>query len=575
MAFASVWRRLFHESYPRRARRPQNRRSRVTLEVLEDRTVPAPVTPEPLTSTAGLPAGHVVEFLQSTAQVNNLQDADNLLAPTATTVRFRAFDTGIGVINYADTVVNKAPPLSGDFGNDRDIRLVPGNAFGAGPQENYVMHASGFVQIPTAGAWTFTVNSDDGFRLTMGLTNTVLAAAPEQKLPSDVSGVADVPQPGLYRYDLVYFQAGASPDSSSEVEFSARGPGQATNLLVGDPAATLRVFQAPPIGAATTRLLVSPNPAAPGQAVTLTATVAQAGGVVPAGLVRFLDFINPQAPVEVGRAMLNTSGVASIQVSTLGIGVHQLQAFFDAAGSQSDRVALQVSSNAGFVVQLYRALLGRPLLVVTVNGQSQLLPQPGLPTRTEADILNDPGVTARAQALDAGLTTRARQAFEVLTSPEYRERKLDSLYLQHLGRLPDDAGQEHWLTQLENGGTFEEVEAEILSSQEYFNQHGGSNVGFIAAAYQSSARQPIDNAFLGYLLDLLSRGFTRLVVTRSILGTVASDTRVLTDFYRIALERNPDAPGLASWLNLLQLGKPNDEVLISFFASDEFARRFG
>src|SRR5262249_43923301 len=162
-----------------------------------EKTTPTKVKPEPA-GFAGVNPGHEVEFRQSAGDpLNSVIDADLLFLPDSPRA-FAAFDNGVGVINYADFATN--PPPQQHFRNDRDIRAVPGNGFGPGDQDNYAMHSSGFLLIPQAGRWNFTVNSDDGFEFLMGTDNTRVGASSFPKAASDVEFAAFIPAPGLYHY---------------------------------------------------------------------------------------------------------------------------------------------------------------------------------------------------------------------------------------------------------------------------------------------------------------------------------------------------------------------------------------
>lgn len=103
--------------------------------------------------------------------------------------------------------------------------------------ENLVMEVKTTISIPTAGNWTFGVNSDEGFRLT--LTNgseTFTSEYNGQRTPGDTLTTFSITQPGAYRLRLVYFQNTAG----AEVElFAAPGAWTAwsqTSLwrLIGD-----------------------------------------------------------------------------------------------------------------------------------------------------------------------------------------------------------------------------------------------------------------------------------------------------------------------------------------------------
>ncbi len=93
----------------------------------------------------------------------------------------------------------------------------------------------------------------------------------------------------------------------------------------------------------STTLAVSPNPAAFGQAVTLTATVAENGTGLPTGFVTFYDGAST-----LGTVVLDSSGHAHLSTSTLGAGSDQLRASYGGdtlfAGSTSSTVAETVTT---------------------------------------------------------------------------------------------------------------------------------------------------------------------------------------------------------------------------------------
>jgi len=93
----------------------------------------------------------------------------------------------------------------------------------------YVLYAQGFVNIPAPGQWTFGVNSDDGFRLTIlgaitsSVTNSSTPAGSDTisyfnpRGPSDTLGVFNFPAAGPYNLELLFFERGGG----DEVEFYA------------------------------------------------------------------------------------------------------------------------------------------------------------------------------------------------------------------------------------------------------------------------------------------------------------------------------------------------------------------
>jgi hypothetical protein len=84
-----------------------------------------------------------------------------------------------------------------------------------------------------------------------------------------------------------------------------------------------------PMGAAiaattATTLVTSDQATVYGQLFTLTAKVTPSGGGVATGTVTFTDETN----AVLGSAALNESGVASLDISTLAVGIHSITATF-------------------------------------------------------------------------------------------------------------------------------------------------------------------------------------------------------------------------------------------------------
>ena len=188
-----------------------------------------------------LAPGHFVWLRQAGpafGNLTNIDTAETLLSLPATnnSVAFDAYDVGIATVNYADLATSPSP--QGKFGFDRNIHSIPGNSAPVTDQNNYAMQMTGLIYIPQAGSWTFYVNSDEGFRLRMGGTNSVVMEFPGTRSAAESSGVVSVPSAGYYPYQLTYFEL----TGGSEVEFYAAAPGQQTLMLVGDFISPLIVY---------------------------------------------------------------------------------------------------------------------------------------------------------------------------------------------------------------------------------------------------------------------------------------------------------------------------------------------
>ncbi|MHC4110494.1 MAG: lamin tail domain-containing protein [Planctomycetota bacterium] len=126
------------------------------------------------------------------------------------------------VINYNNT------SCPGRFANDN---AVPG---GSGDIDDYVIEATGIVQIPSTGNWTFGVHSDAGFSLELTGPGSFYMDYPSTRFPADSFGVFNITTPGAYNLRFVFFER----DGWSGVElFAAQGSHSSFNpnfRLVGD-----------------------------------------------------------------------------------------------------------------------------------------------------------------------------------------------------------------------------------------------------------------------------------------------------------------------------------------------------
>ncbi len=98
----------------------------------------------------------------------------------------------------------------------------PGTAAGT-PGQGFVIEANSSIFIPTTGAWTFGVNSDDGFRLQLIRNDTTVLDSSYSGLrtPGDTLQTVNITEAGLYTLRLVYFQ-GTTAGAELEL-YAAKG----------------------------------------------------------------------------------------------------------------------------------------------------------------------------------------------------------------------------------------------------------------------------------------------------------------------------------------------------------------
>jgi len=143
--------------------------------------------------------------------------------------------------NYSSVVSENAPTINylgsaagANFGNDR---AFPGQVIGQAV-DDFVIEATAQITIPTTGTWTFGVNSDDGFGLTLsraGVPAFVMSFA-SPRGPGDTLQQFNVTSAGVYDLRLVYYERGGGAEVELFAAQGAQGGFNGNFDLVGDTA---------------------------------------------------------------------------------------------------------------------------------------------------------------------------------------------------------------------------------------------------------------------------------------------------------------------------------------------------
>lgn len=231
--------------------------------------------------------GHRVQFRKVNFGIISGALADDAYLRNATdaAVLRQATDNGVAAINYSDggfTLPLQAtiggtirdvgePPLTGVSG---PTPFVPGGTF-AESDPNTVMRSSGYISVPTAGTWNFTVTADDWWRLLIGQPALLVGANEGGPATADTSQTLPVTfsAPGCYHYE---FQHANGPGSSA-IALSATGPGQATPTAVG--LGLLPVFQGTDSPLTCQIIAVRPGPSFIGPNDSMSLSVSDLDGV--------------------------------------------------------------------------------------------------------------------------------------------------------------------------------------------------------------------------------------------------------------------------------------------------------
>ena len=112
------------------------------------------------------------------------------------------------IVVYTAPVINirdSGPTRAGSFRNDGVFGVVNAGHSPQGSVDRLAMVAHANIVIPTAGQWTFCVNSDDGFEL--AIDGIPIARESRGKGLSDVFGTADLTA-GVHSLQFLYWEGG-------------------------------------------------------------------------------------------------------------------------------------------------------------------------------------------------------------------------------------------------------------------------------------------------------------------------------------------------------------------------------
>lgn len=170
-----------------------------------------------------------------------------------------------------------------------------------------------------------------------------------------------------------------------------------------------------------------------------------------------------------------------------------------------------------------------------------------------------------------GLPANLGQVAESLThSGEYYGTFVNDVYDQYLLRPADAAGLNYWTTLMALGTSDEQLEADLLSSAEYFERNGASNVSWVAAMYQGLLGRSADDAGLAYWEGQLEAGVSQYQVALDIATSAERESIVVSNDYQTFLGRGASSADVAYWVNQFEQGARNEDVIAGFISSAEY-----
>jgi hypothetical protein len=160
---------------------------------------------------------------------------------------------------------------------------------------------------------------------------------------------------------------------------------------------------------------------------------------------------------------------------------------------------------------------------------------------------------------------------------EYNDNTVNNLFQQFLGRNADLGALNFYGSQLTSGAGIQQLQAEIIGSDEYFTNAGATNPGWISAMYRDLVNRNPDAGGAAFYLNLINQtsqqnptepqSAVRSSVATNFLGQTEPIQDELTTFYSIYLNRNADPSGLAFYTQQLQSSVPLQTVINEFLGS--------
>jgi ELWxxDGT repeat protein len=188
----------------------------------------------------------------------------------------------------------------------------------------------------------------------------------------------------------------------------------------------------------------------------------------------------------------------------------------------------------------------------------------------------DPSGLAHWGGLLDGGTSRGDVVRGIEASSEYRTGVVRELYGAYLHRDVDSSGLNTFTTFLGAGGTVEQVIGLLVSSPEYYQQHGGgSDGGFLAQVYRDVLGREIDAGGAGVFGRALAAGASRQQVLAVIVGSPEYQQHTVRGFYQTYLGRGADDTGLNLFASALARGTRREEIIAAVAGSEEYFGRDG
>jgi hypothetical protein len=156
-------------------------------------------------------------------------------------------------------------------------------------------------------------------------------------------------------------------------------------------------------------------------------------------------------------------------------------------------------------------------------------------------------------------------------SREHFTQFVTNAYQQYLKRLPDSAGLDFWVTNMQAGVySDEQLEAFFIGSAEYIADHGGTGQAWVTSMYQDLlGRTPAASEVQGWV-NALNSGTSPATVALGFAASAEREGQRVRFNYRTYLGREAQPAEVTEWVNAFLGGLTNEGMIGGFVGSPEY-----
>lgn len=174
--------------------------------------------------------------------------------------------------------------------------------------------------------------------------------------------------------------------------------------------------------------------------------------------------------------------------------------------------------------------------------------------------------------LDGG-TSAQSFARTIARTPEAVGRVVDDAYVTMLGRPADAAGRAFWVGRLQADGRYDRLLADLGSSPEFWAQAGSTNTGFVTRVYERLLGRAPDTSGAQYWAGRLAAGTSRRDLVVSLANLDEPLGRLVTASYVEILGRPPLTGERADGITFLRATGDRSRLYAELIGRPEFATR--